>query len=498
MAKNAIRLGDLGRACGDLLVRIEGPANTTITGLSLDSRSVGPGALFFCVPGAVTDGHLFARTAVERGAAAVCVERPVDAPAPTLVVSDVRRAMARVAAAFYGWPVRDLSLLGVTGTNGKTTTVFLLESILNAAGHRTGLIGTIMTRIGSESRPGVRTTPDSLDLQRLFAEMRAAGCDSVAMEVTSHGLALGRVEGVMFDAAAFTNLSQDHLDFHHSMEDYFEAKRSLFVPERVKCGAINVDDPYGRKLFAEARVECVAFGVSPEAEVRGEEVTVGAHGSEFTISAPAGKTRVATRLAGSFNVSNCLAAAATALQAGISLDAVEAGIRRLGSVPGRFETINSGQPFAVVIDYAHTPDSLDNVLRAARSLVAGAGRVFCVFGCGGDRDRGKRPLMGATAARLADFVLVTSDNPRNEDPEAIISEILEGVLAERGSGPDAVRPNRREAIADAVKAARAGDVVVIAGKGHEQGQEARGVVRPFDDREVARAELDSLGWRATE
>ena len=495
-------LSQLAGAAGDLLVRTEGPIASAIgqgegeaevTGLAYDSSAVVPGDLFFCIPGTRTDGHAFAAAAAEAGAAALCVERDVGVALPKVVVTDARRALGRLASAFHGDPAGKLRLLGVTGTNGKTTTAFLIDAILRAAGHTTGLIGTIETRVAGAARPGVRTTPESLDLHELFAEMVEAGVDSVAMEVTSHALALHRVEGLCFAAAAFTNLTQDHLDFHASMEDYFEAKRMLFVGGRLERGAVNVDEVYGRRLMEVADVPCAGFGIGPEADVRAVDVELGPAGSRFRIVSPAGEIAVSSSLAGSFNVSNCLAAATTCLQAGIPLGAVEAGLSSGVSVPGRFESVDAGQDFSVVVDYAHTPDSLDNVLRAARGLAdRSGGRVIALFGCGGDRDRGKRPLMGAVAARLADFVVVTSDNPRSEDPRAIVDEILEGVAAERPEGPDAVDVDRRAAIATALREAKPGDVVVIAGKGHETGQQFRDHTIPFDDRVVAREELESV------
>jgi UDP-N-acetylmuramoyl-L-alanyl-D-glutamate--2,6-diaminopimelate ligase len=492
------RLDHLATAAGDLLVRIDGDPSTSVTGVAYDSRAVGPGDLFFCVPGAVSDGHEWAGAAARAGAAALCVERPTGAGIPEIVVTDARRAMARIGAAAFGNPAGELTLLGVTGTNGKTTTAFMLEEILAADGRTTGLIGTIETRIAGTRRAGVRTTPESLDLHRLFREMIDAGVDSVAMEVTSHALALHRVEGIRFASAAFTNLSQDHLDFHAGMEDYFEAKRSLFMPERLERGATNVDDPYGRKLLDDAAVPVIGFGAASGADVRAEGVEIGPASTTFTLITPSGTAPVRIALAGHFNVSNALAAAAAAHQAGIGIAAIASGLQSLRAVPGRFESVDAGQPFSVLVDYAHTPDSLDNVLRAARPLAsAGGGRVICLFGCGGDRDRGKRPLMGAVAARLADYVIVTSDNPRSEDPVAIIDEILEGVLAERPSGPDVVTPDRAAAIAAGLGVARAGDVFVIAGKGHEQGQQFADHTIEFDDRVVARDGLAALGWTGT-
>jgi UDP-N-acetylmuramoyl-L-alanyl-D-glutamate--2,6-diaminopimelate ligase len=496
MTAGAATLTTLAGATGDLLVEVTGDG-APVRGLAYDSRSVGTGDLFFCIRGTRSDGHEFAPAAVAAGASSLCVERRLGLGVPEIVVRDARRAMARAAAAFYGRPGDDLLLVGVTGTNGKTTTAFLVEAILRAAGYETGLIGTIETRVGDVREPGVRTTPESLDLQRLLARMRGTNVGAVAMEVTSHALTLHRVEGLRFESAAFTNLSQDHLDFHAGMEDYFAAKSSLFVPERVRHGAVNVDDPYGRRLRDAARVPVLGFGLGPDADVRAVDVEAGPLHSRFAIATGRGRVPVTTSLVGGFNVSNCLAACSAALQAGVELDSVASGIASLRAVPGRFESVDRGQPFAVVVDYAHTPDSLDNVLREARRMAARqGGRVLCVFGCGGDRDRSKRPLMGAVAARVADTVVVTSDNPRSEDPEAIIGAVLEGVFAERADGADAVVVDRGEAIALALRSARLGDIVVIAGKGHETGQQFAHETIPFDDRAVASEVLADLGWGA--
>jgi UDP-N-acetylmuramoyl-L-alanyl-D-glutamate--2,6-diaminopimelate ligase len=489
-------VAELADAAADLVLR-RPEAGVNVSGLAYDSRTTSPGDMFFCVPGTRQDGHAFAPRAVTAGAAALCVQRPLHLGVPELVVSDARRALALISAAFYRYPASEMKLLGVTGTNGKTTSAFLLESILSAAGHRTGLIGTIETRVAGKRRKGVRTTPESLDLQRLFYEMRREGVDAVAMEVTSHALCMARVDGVRFAAAIFTNLSQDHLDFHAGMEDYFAAKSSLFTPERAGAGAVNLDDPFGRRLAEEAAVPVMGFGLAADAEVRAVRVRPGPAGTDLTVLTPAGRLEFRSSLVGDFNVSNCLAACAGALLAGVEPEQIERGLGATVAVPGRFEAIDRGQPFAVVVDYAHTPDSLDNVLREARRMARRqGGRVLCVFGCGGDRDRGKRPLMGAVAARLADVVVVTSDNPRSEDPESIIAQILEGVAAERAGGADIVDPDRREAIHTALAAAQEGDVVLIAGKGHETGQEFAGEIVPFDDRTVAAAALQAAGWRS--
>ena len=494
-------VGDLARSAGELLVEVRGPTGQVVTGLAGDSRRVRAGDAFACVVGLKADGHQHAGAAVAAGAAALVSERPLDMGVPEIVVTSARQALGRLAAEIHGRPGARLELFGITGTNGKTTTAYLLESICRAAGRTTGLIGTIETKVAGSSRPGVRTTPDSLELQGLLAEMAGAGVTSVVMEVTSHALALHRVEGLCFQSVAFTNLSQDHLDFHHDMEDYFAAKKELFTPRRARRGAVNADDVYGRRLASDGAIDLITFGLAPDSNVCGRAVRLGRLSNDFVISVKGvegteeAEIMVASGLVGEFNVSNCLAACAAALGAGLSLEAVRQGLEAVKSVPGRFESIDLGQPFALVVDYAHTPDSLENVLAQARRLASyTSGRVLCVFGCGGDRDRGKRPLMGAAAARGADVVIVTSDNPRSEDPLEIIAEILEGVETQRASGADAVLADRAEAIAAACARARPGDVVAICGKGHETGQEFADVTLPFDDRVEARAALQEAGW----
>jgi UDP-N-acetylmuramoyl-L-alanyl-D-glutamate--2,6-diaminopimelate ligase len=460
--------------------RILNPGRAEITDLAYDARRVGPGALFVCVPGHKVDGHDFAPQAVAEGASALIVERPLDLQVPQLVVGDAREAMALAADAFYDRPTRDLEIAAVTGTNGKTTTAFLLFSILAAAGRRPGLLGTIENRVGGERRPAVRTTAESIDLQHTFREMLGAGDKSCAMEATSHGSALKRLLGVRFRVLIFTNLSQDHLDFHGTMEEYFDAKRRLFTEPDLDGNrppaVINVGHPDGRRLAEELR----ALGETPTeftlADAHGLDVT--ASGSTFTCD----RLEVTTRLRGRFNVENVLGAVAASRLLGIDDDIIAKGVEHLAGVPGRFEAVEEGQPFTVIVDYSHKPVALESVLSEARSLTSS--RLLCVFGCGGDRDRGKRPLMGEIASRIADVVFVTSDNPRSEDPEAIIAEILAGVTK-----PVEVDPDRRAAITKALEEARAGDVVVIAGRGHEQRQELADRTIPFDDREVAREAL---------
>jgi UDP-N-acetylmuramoyl-L-alanyl-D-glutamate--2,6-diaminopimelate ligase len=447
-----------------------------VADLAFDDRRAGPGTLFFCVKGFTRDGHDFAADAVARGAAALVVERPLGLGVPEVVVPSARAAMAPAAARLFGDPTARLRVAGVTGTNGKTTTCFVLRALLEAGGVRTGLLGTISAVVGGREEPALRTTPEAIDLQRTFAAMLDAGDAACAMEVSSHALALHRADAIHWRVALFTNLTQDHLDFHPTMEDYFAAKRRLFEAG-PQLSVVNADDPYGRRLLDErpGGGEYLAYRLADAQDLRS-----GRAGSRFRL----GDLELATPLPGAFNVLNCLAAVHAARALGVGDDAIAAALPRTGQVPGRFEPVDEGQAFAVVVDYSHTPDSLDNVLRAAREL-AGDARVICVFGCGGDRDRGKRPLMGAIAAAQADLAIVTSDNPRSEDPEAIIAEVLAGT----GDGAEAV-VDRRAAIERAVGAAGAGDVVVIAGKGHEQGQELAGGVKiPFDDVQVAREAL---------
>jgi UDP-N-acetylmuramoyl-L-alanyl-D-glutamate--2,6-diaminopimelate ligase len=434
------------------------------------------------VPGASADGHDFAAEAVAAGASALLVERWLDdVAAPQVRVGSVREAMGPVAAVVFSHPAEALTMAGITGTNGKTTTTYLLEAIWRAAGVRPGVIGTTGARVDGEPVALARTTPEAPDLHRLLLRMREAGVGGVAMEVSSHALAQHRVGGVRFDVAAFTNLSQDHLDFHPSMDEYFAAKASLFTPAHAARAVVNADDGWGRRLLEDPLVPTVTYGVEGEADLRATDVVSNVEGVAFTV----GGVRVRSRLRGGFNVSNCLAAIAVAGELGIGPEIAAEGLAAVPGVPGRVEPVDAGQDFLVVVDYAHTPDSIRSVLQAARPLASG--RLIVVFGCGGDRDRAKRPLMGAAATSLADLTFLTSDNPRSEDPLEIISDIEPG--AREGGGRYVVEPDRRAAIGLAVEEARAGDVVVIAGKGHEATQElAHGTVA-FDDREVAREML---------
>jgi UDP-N-acetylmuramoyl-L-alanyl-D-glutamate--2,6-diaminopimelate ligase len=464
---------------------------TAVSDVALDSRDVAKGALFFCVKGDNTDGHAFAAEAVAAGAAGLVVERWLDDVAvPQVRVPSVRDAMGPMSAAVFGHPAASMAMVGVTGTNGKTTTTFLLEAVFLAAGIAPGVIGTNGARIAGEAEPLARTTPEAPDLQRLLAKMRASGVGGVAMEVSSHALAQRRVDGVRFDVAVFTNLSQDHLDYHGTMERYFSSKQQLFSPQLTQRGLVNADDPWGRRLLVEPTIPITTYAVDGPAELRATDVVSTGDGSAFSI----GGARVESRLRGRFNVSNCLGTYAAARALDIDEDAIVRGIAGLAGVPGRFEPVEADQDFLVVVDYAHTPDSIRGVLQAARPLASG--RVIVVFGCGGDRDSVKRPLMGAAATEVADLTVITSDNPRSEDPLAIIAQVEQGASArEDGRGGDyVIEADRRSAIRLALREARRGDVVVIAGKGHETYQELASGTIPFDDREVARREL--LAMRA--
>ena len=462
---------DLERLAAALgVTEVVGRAPVEIRDLAYDARTVTPGAVFFCVPGRQADGHDFAADAVERGAVALVVERPLEVDAPQVVVPDARAAMAVAADEFFERPTEELQVVGVTGTSGKTTTTFLLFAMLAAAGRRPGLLGTVEARIGGERRGVQRTTPEAIDLQRLFREMLDVGDRSCAMEASSHASELHRLDRVRFAALVFTNLSQDHLDFHGDMESYFQAKRRLFL-EGGPPAAVNVGDPYGRRL-AQEFPDALTFGFADDAEI-GPQALAG----------------IDVKLRGRFNMENALGALAAGRLLGIADDAIARGIESVRGVPGRFEAIDEGQPFTVIVDYAHKPGALENVLRAARDLVAD-GRVICVVGAGGDRDRGKRPLMGRLASELADLTIVTSDNPRSEDPQTIIDEIVAGVV-----GDVDVEPDRAAAISRAIERAREGDVVLIAGKGAEQGQQLADRTVAFDDREAARDALRTLAAR---
>jgi UDP-N-acetylmuramoyl-L-alanyl-D-glutamate--2,6-diaminopimelate ligase len=451
-----------------------------VAALAYDARRVEPGAVFFCVRGFTADGHDFARDAVARGAVALVVDHPLGLGVPEVVVDDVRAAMPVAAARLAGDPTAALAMVGITGTNGKTTTAFLTRALLEAGGRRTGLLGTVTSWVGGVQRPVVRTTPEAIDLQDSFRAMVDGGDAACVMEVSSHALDLRRADAIHWDVAAFTNLTQDHLDFHADMEDYFRAKRRLFEVASGQGATLVacVDDPFGARLAREFPT-AVTVGIdAPDAAVRATDLRPGPHGTDFTVDG----VGLRAPMPGRFNVLNALVALAAARALGTDDATIAQALPRAGRVPGRFEPVDEGQEFAVIVDYSHKPDALDNVLRTAREMAAR--HLIVVVGAGGDRDRGKRPLMGAAAAAHADVVLLTSDNPRSEDPEAIIAAMAEGA-------PRAERiVDRREAIARAIGLADAGDVVVVAGKGHETYQEfAGGRKVPFDDRQVAREAL---------
>jgi UDP-N-acetylmuramoyl-L-alanyl-D-glutamate--2,6-diaminopimelate ligase len=465
MSRREVPLADLVAALGpDARLHGERPDAVTITGVTHDSRRVEPGALFCCVPGATADGHRFAAEAAERGAAALLVEHRLPLPLPQLEVAAARPAMAVLAATFWGHPSRRLSLYGVTGTNGKTTVTHFLGRILEAAGRRAEVIGTLSAE---------RTTPEATDLQAQLAGYADDGVEAVAMEVSSHALALHRVDQVWFGMAVFTNLTRDHLDFHPTMEAYFAAKARLFEPARAARAVVNLDDPRGRLLRDSALIPTVGFELADATDVE-----LRPDGTRFRWR----DRTVALQLAGRHNVANALAAATAAAESGIALDAIVAGLGALDRVPGRFDPVEAGQPFAVLVDYAHTPDALERVLGSARELVGPGGRVLVVFGCGGDRDRTKRAPMGEIASRFADLSVITTDNPRRESADDIARQVRAGAV----SGAEVeMEPDRSAAFALAFDRARPGDVVVLAGKGHERSQVFADHVADFDDRAEA-------------
>ena len=481
----AVALSPPARSLSELVedvphVQVRGDASIPISGLRYRSGEAADGSLFFCIPGGRFDGHDFAADAVSRGASALVLERWLPVDAVQALVPSVREAMGPVSAAFHGRPAERMTMVGVTGTNGKTTTTFLLESVFHAAGEVPGVIGTTGVWIDGRHVPFPRTTPEAPDLQGLLAEMADAGVSAAAMEVSSHGLHQHRVDGIRYRVAIFTNLTQDHLDYHASMEEYFEAKARLFTPAFADHAVVNADSAEGRRLL-DAGLTTTTYGLDPGADVRATDVVTTRDGLSFRV----GDVEVRSSLRGSFNVENCLAVLATARVIGIADDVTARGIEAVGGVPGRVEAVEAGQDFLVMVDYAHSPDSVENVLRAARPLATG--RLIVVLGCGGDRDRAKRPLMGRAATSLADLTVVTSDNPRSEDPMEIIAEIEPG--AKEGGGTYVVEPDRRSAIGLAVSQARKGDVVVIAGKGHETYQELADRTIEFDDRKVASEEI---------
>jgi UDP-N-acetylmuramoyl-L-alanyl-D-glutamate--2,6-diaminopimelate ligase len=481
------------------VVELRGDPTVEVVALTHDSRRVRPGSLFACIPGEHTDGHLYAQAAIDAGAVALLVERPLGATArrsglAEVRVTSVRDALGPLAARFFGAPSAAMSCVGVTGTNGKTTTTYVLEAVARAAGQRAGIIGTTGARLDGETFGLQHTTPEATDLQELIARMRESHAALVAIEVSSHALAQHRVDGTRFAVVCFTNLSHDHLDYHGDLASYFEAKARLFSPEFAAAAAINVDDPFGRELRDRASalgLDVVSYAIEDEAaDITISDPVFDRRGARFgLVDSRVGRSEPAgLGLLGRHNVSNALAAAASARAVGLPFEAVLSGLADAGPVPGRLEPVDAGQPFLVLVDYAHTPDALDHALAAARQVTEGR-RVIVVFGCGGDRDRAKRPLMGAVASRRADVAILTSDNPRSERAADIAAEVAAGAT---GAARLHIELDRRVAIHDAVADAGPGDVVVIAGKGHETGQTAGGVTVPFDDRAVAR---EAIGVR---
>jgi UDP-N-acetylmuramoyl-L-alanyl-D-glutamate--2,6-diaminopimelate ligase len=478
---------------------IIGSKDAEFKGIQADSRKVIPGELFICVRGLAMDGHHYAAQAVEAGAAALVVEEPLPLDVPMLVVKDTRYAMAVIANHYYGYPSRDMKVVGITGTNGKTTTTFIIDKILSDRGFRTGLMGTVQMRIGEEIFPASNTTQESLDLQHNFARMRDAGTQYCIMEVSSHALDLGRVKETKFRTALFTNLTQDHLNYHNTMEEYRLVKGLLFsrlgnggesLPGERSYAVLNADDEASAYYAKQTAVDIVTYGIERPADIRAENIRITSKGTSFRLCTYLGDTDVVLKLVGKFNVYNALGAIAVCLLEGVSLEQVKESLEVLLPVEGRMEAVDEGQEYQVLVDYAHTPDGLENALMAVKEVAEG--RVITVFGCGGDRDKTKRPKMGRIAASYSDYVLVTSDNPRTEEPDAILLDIEPGVI-EAGLGKDHYEmvADRRTAIQKAIEMASPKDVVLIAGKGHETYQIIKGETLHFDDREEARNALRS-------
>jgi len=468
-----------------------------VAGLKYDSRQVEAGDLFFAIPGFKVDGHHFINDAISKGAVAIVVEelQPIKENITQVIVKDSREAMGLIAANFYGNPANKLKMIGITGTNGKTTTTYLIKGILEEAGYRVGLIGTNQNVIGDRVIPSQRTTPESLDLQSLLAEMVIAEVDYVVMEVSSHALQLKRTAGVEYDLAVFTNLSQDHLDFHHDLSQYFNAKSLLFKDlnyrnKKKKVAIINFDDPYGTAMAAKSSAPVYSYGIEQPSQIHAQDLEIGSQGLSYRLVTPIGEVQLKLNLTGKFNVYNSLAACACALAEGVSLTQIKAGLQKIPGVAGRFELINQGQDFTVIVDYAHTPDGMENVLNTARALAKN--RVICVFGAGGDRDRQKRPLMGEVAAKFSDYIILTADNPRSEDPLAIAKEIETGILKAAPDLDYRINVDRGQAIKQAIALGQPGDVIIICGKGHETYQEFHDKIIEFDDRQVAIQALKEL------
>ncbi len=485
----------------DLMKTIEtieftGDPNAAITAVEYDSRKVNPGSLFVAVQGCAADGNRFIQEAVTRGAAAVVTDSAGVRATVTLIrVADARKALALLSDRFFGSPQNALVMVGITGTNGKTTTSYMVQSIIEAGGLKCGLLGTISHQVGGVVRESLNTTPESRDIHRMLAEMVAAGQHACVMEVSSHALALSRVHGIKYRAVAFTNLTRDHLDFHGGFEEYLRAKSILFSNlSGDSTAVVNIDDPCAEHIISVSRGgKLLTFGFRETCDIHPVSYTLSPDGSEISLTTPAGRMNCRLPIPGTCNIANAMAAAGLGLACGFSLPTIEKGLAAMKPVRGRYELIREGQPFAVIIDYAHTPDALERILKSAREITSG--RLISVFGCGGDRDRGKRPQMGRISVSLADFTFITSDNPRTEDPDRIVQEVAAGVS---GTAEFKTCPDRTEAIREALDAAKPGDTVVIAGKGHEDYQIIGTRKIHFDDAEVVRGILKDKGWKATQ
>ncbi|TYP54947.1 UDP-N-acetylmuramoyl-L-alanyl-D-glutamate--2,6-diaminopimelate ligase [Thermosediminibacter litoriperuensis] len=470
------------------IVDVRGSTDIEISSIAYDSRKVEKGSLFIAIQGFKLDGHDYIREAVSNGAVAVIGEKEVDLSEDVLYikVKNSRKALSEVSSLFFGKPAERLNVIGVTGTNGKTTTTYLIKAILDEAGYSTGVVGTIGIRIKDRLLPAERTTPESLELNQIFSEMLKEGVEYVAMEVSSHSLKLHRVDHIKFEVGVFTNLTQDHLDFHASFEDYYASKKKLFDLSRK--AVINVDDESGERLCRELNIPVLTYAVEKNADVRAENVAISSDGVSYDVCAGGKRRKIVYRVPGRFSVYNSLAAISACLFLGIDLDTMTKALEKVRGVPGRFEPVDEGQNFTVIVDYAHTPDGLENVLNAIKTFARG--RIITVFGAGGDRDRGKRPLMGRVVSEHSDYFIITSDNPRTEDPQAIIDDIEKGIMEK--SKYEKVT-DRREAIKRAIEMASGGDVILIAGKGHEDYQIIGDKILPFDDREVVREFLRQKG-----
>jgi UDP-N-acetylmuramoyl-L-alanyl-D-glutamate--2,6-diaminopimelate ligase len=472
------------------IAETRGDLNTEVATLSINSREKQKRGLFFCIPGAKYDAHEFAQQAVDNGSVALVVSHFIEGQAvPQVRVDNVRSAMSHIASAFYGHPARKLRLIGVTGTKGKTTTSYLVKAIMESAGFRTGLIGTTGNMIGNEHLKSNLTTPDPIDLHLCFRQMVDAGVEVVSMEVSAHAIDMRRLDGLTFEAACYTNLSQDHLDYFHTMEHYFETKKSFFMHGQVINAALNADEETSARILADIKVPYLTFGISANADLFARDIEISEEGVSFRIQLRGvEEMEVNMRMTGMFNVYNALAAASLAMIAGVDQAHICEGLASVRAVPGRIEMLDTGTPYKVILDYSHSPDALENILNTVRMFTKK--RVIVLFGCGGDRDHGKRPMMGEIGGRLADFSILTSDNPRTEDPEAILEAIEEGMKPTHGKY--VIIENRREAIRYALKMGRAGDVIILAGKGHETYQDVMGVKRPFDEKIVVNELLEEL------